>query len=207
MANSITTPKQTKQQLKTGNFIAIMAVVTVLVLLGTGYLIKGLSQSLLLNQKIIAKKTVASNALQGDVTAAKNLSAEYAALGAQVKIIDGALPGTADFSGIANAVEAMAGASGMQYKDVAASSAIATTATATTTSSAPTLGTQGITIGVAGSYAALNRFLGALEASVRPIRVNYVTISGTSAQLNATIDATTYYQSPSTFSVTMEDVK
>jgi Tfp pilus assembly protein PilO len=208
MATNITTPKQTKQQLKTSNYIAIVIIVSVLVVLGSGYFIKSLSSGLILNQKIIAKKSVASNTLKTDISAAKSITQQYSDLGSQVKTIESALPGTADFSGIANAVEAMAGASGMQYKDVAAASNIATSAVGTTSSKgAATLGTQGITITVSGSYAALNRFLSALESSARPVRVNDISISGTSAVLNATIDATTYYQSPTTFTVTSEDVK
>jgi Tfp pilus assembly protein PilO len=211
MAKTKTAPKQ-KQEMKTSNYIGLLIVISILVILIGGLVAKNLSSKFLLNQKIVSKKNTAQQVLAADVQSAKNITQQYQALGAQAQSINDALPPDADIPGLANIVEAMAGISGVQYSTVASSASSTVVAAApavasTTSSSSATPVAVPISITATSSYANLTRFLTALESSSRPIHVTDIQLSGTSASLNVTINAITYYQAPVAFSVTKEVVK
>lgn len=63
------------------------------------------------------------------------------------------------------------------------------------------------TIVAAGSYEQIATFVKNLERSIRPIQVDTFDIRGTSTNLQATIELTTYYQPAKKFTIVEEELK
>jgi len=197
-----------KQQMKNSNYIALLAAVTILVILVGGLLAKNFFASFLLNQKILTKKNAAQVILSSDVGAANSITQQYKALGSQTQIVADSLPNDADIPGLANAIESMATTAGVQFTNVGdtvtalttvpVGSATGSTASTTTAAATPVP----ISIGVTTSYNNLNHFLSLLESSSRPIVVSSIQLTGTNSKLLATIVATTYFQTPVSFNIT-----
>ncbi len=201
-----------KQEMKIGNYIALMIAISIVVVLVGGILIKSLGTSILLNQRVISKKQAAQSTLAADVIAANKITQQYKSLGDRAKLADDALPTSPDIPGLSNALEAMAGVSGVQFTDVSTTNVGGAASAATATGAAGSLSSSGsiplpITITATSSYANLNRFLTAIESSLRPITITGLELTGTDAKLNITISANTYYQNPVSFSISKVTVK
>jgi Tfp pilus assembly protein PilO len=204
-----------KQEMKTSNFIGLLAVITILVVLVGGLVAKNLATSFLHNQRIISKKNLAQKTLAADAVNAKTVTKQYQDLGTQQQqLLVDSLPADSDIPGLANIMEAMGGVSGVQFLSVSSTGsavgevAPVTGASPTATGSLTTAASQvPISITFQSSYANLDRFLASLENSSRPITVSSIQLTGTSSKLNVTLSATTYYQTPVTFSVTKEAVQ
>lgn len=210
---------KSKQEMKTGNYIVLLSVITILVVLVGGLAAKSLGEDLLHNQRVITKKGLAQKTLTADVLSAQAITNQYQALAGQQQLVADALPNESDLPGLASAVQAMAASAGSQLLDVSQSNDTGTsTATTTGTSasgSAATISSASsnaptplpISITATTSYTSLPAFLAAIEGSLRPIKVSDIQLSGTNNALNITISATTYYQTPVTFTIGKETVK
>jgi Tfp pilus assembly protein PilO len=203
-----------KQEMKTSNYIALLIVISILVILVGGLAAKSLGEDLLHNQRVITKQGAAQKILAADVLSAQSITNQYQTLGAQQQLINDALPNESDLPGLANAVAAMAASSGSQLVDVSADTSGTTTSTpaagtgATGVSSSSAAATPvPITLSATTSYTSLPAFLSAIEGSLRPIQVSDIQLGGSNNSLNVTIDATTYYQTPVSFTIGKETVK
>ena len=194
-----------KQEMKNSNYIALLAVITILVLLVGGLLAKNFFATFLLNQKVISKKNTAQVTLAADVTAAHTITQQYQALGSQATTVSDSLPSDPDVPGFANAIESMAATAGVQFTGVVSgATAVPIASVGGTTASTTTVAATAVplTINMTASYANLNHFLSLLESSSRPVVVSSITLTGTNSKLVVTLTATTYYQTPVSFNIT-----
>lgn len=65
---------------------------------------------------------------------------------------------------------------------------------ATTTSADPTPQEIKVTVTVVGSYDQLTAFIRDLELTIRPVKINTMSVTGSDANTRATLELTTYYQ-------------
>jgi Tfp pilus assembly protein PilO len=195
--------------MKNSNYIALLVAISVVVILVGGLAVKKLGTDFLHNQRIITQKNKAQTTLSADVISAKAITNQYQTLGSQTQTIHDALPTENDLPGLANAVEAMGTATGASLTDVndTASTTGATTAAPATGANSNAATALPVSIGMDVSYTNLDRFLAALESSVRPIQVSSIQLAGTNASLVVTVNATTYYQPPVSFKIGEETVK
>jgi Tfp pilus assembly protein PilO len=204
-----------KQEMKNSNYIALLAVVTILVLLVGGLLAKNFFASFLLNQKVLTKKNAAQVILASDVNAARNITVQYKGLGSQAQTVADSLPSDPDIPGLANAIESMAATAGVQFTSVGdgvtasptAPAAAAGTPGAVTATTSTAATAVPITISITTSYNNLNHFLSLLESSSRPIVVSSIQLTGLNSKLIVSITATTYYQNPVSFNITKVGVQ
>jgi Tfp pilus assembly protein PilO len=66
---------------------------------------------------------------------------------------------------------------------------------------------QRFTIIVTGNYESIRRFVGDLERSIRPMKVETIGVGGSEQSLRATLQVVTYYQSAKTADVTKKAVR
>jgi Tfp pilus assembly protein PilO len=194
--------KSTKN-VSTTNFIALMLVISLVVVIGGGFAGYSLVKNIVHTKHILDKKTVAKKTLDQNVVAARTLVSEYDAATANKNLLSNALPVEADFPAFANAVEMIAGVSSVKLSGIGTGLSGSGAPSAETASVVP----MPIKLSFTSSYANLSRFLTGLESSARPIHISGITMSGTNQNLSVSLDATTYYQNPAAFSITMEAVK
>jgi Tfp pilus assembly protein PilO len=198
---------KTTKEMKTSNYLALLVVITIIVLLVGGLVVKSLATSFLQTNRVIGKKNAVQVVLATDVTNAKAITRQYEDLNGQKSVIANSLPGDSDIPGFANALEAMSSHEGVQFlgvSTVAATTGIKQLGGVNGMSAATSLP---VTITINSSYDNLSHFLVSLESSSRPVVVSGLSLTGTNAKLSVTINATTYYQAPVTFSVTKEAVQ
>jgi Tfp pilus assembly protein PilO len=63
------------------------------------------------------------------------------------------------------------------------------------------------TIAVAGTYPAVQNFIGTLDKSIRPMHLKTLTLAGEDDKLTASITAVTYYQPAKTLNIETKEVK
>jgi len=117
----------TKQTLSTNRVIALSAIITLIVVVGSGVFAKGLIAQLILSGKVLTKKQAASDTLQRNLDARQALQANYAALGTASSLVLNALPNTPDFSGLSSLMESLSAQSGVQLRSIAPSQTAAPT--------------------------------------------------------------------------------
>lgn len=208
--------EQKTESVPMATYMIVAIVGTILIAVISAYAGYNIFKQAQLNQKVISAKGKADKALQQKVEDAPKLIQAYKDLGDRKKLIEHGLPTSADFPQIVSIASAVATTSGATLMSVSPSSSDATAAAATTTAtgapapaSAVPAGpsTTSYSITVKGNYGQLITVFKGLETSVRPMRVTSIELAGTSAQLNATITVTTYYQGKATVEDTTEVVK
>lgn len=207
MASSNSATKVTRRQafansLSTSNLIAIsilIAIVSVVLALILGRM---LVNNLMLNSRVISKKTAASRQINANYDALKGLQDEYNSLGATRDKIAAALPNRPSLPELWSMFENIGNESGVTTTSLST--------TATEDVEAPAGGeaqSLNVVLSVRGSYDAVQKYLKNLEISSRPVRVTNVTLSGTSSVIQASLNATTYYQGPADLTVGSEVVQ
>lgn len=199
------TKPTTKPSLSNNNFI-IMALLITLVVLGITVLVgKGLVTTIILDTKVIAMKNTAKNQLTDNLKAAPQLVDAYNKLeGTKITIAD-ALPNTSDFSGLIALLENMAGVSGVELKTV--SPETTGDVVGPTTGDIPLAQEFKYTVTMSGSYDSLQKFLSAVENSVRPMKVTTLQIAGSGSELTFGLSLSTYYQDIAKIPYKLEVVK
>lgn len=209
--------EQKTESVPMATYMIVAIVGTILIAVMSAYAGYNIFKQAQLNQKVISAKGKADKALQQKVEDAPKLIQDYKDLGDRKKLIEHGLPTSADFPQIVSIASAVATTSGATLMSVSPSSSDAATAAAaaTTASGAPAPtsvapagpSTTSYSVTVKGNYSQLITVFKGLETSVRPMRVTSIELAGTSAQLNATITVTTYYQGKATVEDTTEVVK
>lgn len=209
MANKATTKKATvsKRQafansLSTSNLIALsilIGVVSVILALVIG---KMLVSSMMLNARVIGKKSTASKQINANYDALKGLQDDYNSLGSIRETATTALPTKPDLPQLWAMMENIGNSSGVATTSVnSVATSDAEAAAGSPVQSLP------ITVSVQGSYAAIQTYLQNVELSTRPLRVTNVTLSGTNNTVQANLSITTYYQGPANLNVGSEVVQ
>ncbi|MDQ3093598.1 MAG: hypothetical protein M3Q70_00265 [bacterium] len=127
------------------------------------------------------------------------------------RIILDALPSQNDFPGLASSLEKLIQTQGgLSISNLGGSdTGTAVTPGIDAVALAPASGPQTVIIplGINSTYAQLQTFVRSLEASIRPIYVDRLSIGGSDANMSLNLDLTTYYQPEKTFTVRSEVVK
>ena len=199
-----------KQQLTNGSYFAVLALITVIVLLVTYLLAKNFYSTITLNANVLSKKTAAADILDSDYHNAKLLTNSYSSVSSQKTLVNDSLPSDTDIPGTASILQAIASNTSTVFSGVALSTqstpGTASSVMATTKAGAGLAIAVPITISAQASYANLDQFLTGIESSSRPLQINSLGLSGTNQALKINITATTFYTAPITFKVPMETV-
>lgn len=204
------------EKLKGNNLYVVLMLVSLLVLGITALVAKSLIVTIVRDTKVVSAKSKAKSQLSADLTAAPQLVDAYSGLGSQAQVLSDALPSTADFPDLIVALQNMTTESGLQLKSVSPTdSTTATTTpvapTATTSSSAgpvpPAPQSYAFTVTVGGSYTGVQKLLGAIENSARPMRVEGVQLSGSGTAISGEINLETFYQAKAQLPFGEETIK
>lgn len=176
------------------------------------------------NNKILGKKYTAAQTLANNVTNAQKLKTEVDNLIANqdlasvktnpddpnIKSVLDALPTTFDPSALATSLQqVILSRSGVSIESISVPPDTDTSATPAASTSAATTGPQEIKFSfvVTGTYDKIKALVIDLERTIRPIRINDMTLNGSDSNLRASFDASTFYQPSQTVKLGTETVK
>lgn len=181
-------------------------------------------QLLYQNRIVQAKKTTLSQ-LKKDFSAAQNLETAYQAYistpqnviggnpsgsgpndGDNGKIVLDALPGQYDFPALATSLTKLLSGQGVKIQSISGTDdEVAQSEQAQTATPQPV--PMPFQVSANGNYQAIVNTAKTFEASIRPIQVQTITLSGDDANLNLTLAAQTYYQPQKTFNLSTKVIK
>ena len=181
-------------------------------------------QLLYQNRIVQAKKTTLSQ-LKKDFFAAQNLETAYQAYistpqnviggnpsgsgpndGDNGKIVLDALPGQYDFPALATSLTKLLSGQGVKIQSISGTDdEVAQSEQAQTATPQPV--PIPFQVSANGNYQAIVNTAKTFEASIRPIQVQTITLSGDDANLNLTLAAQTYYQPQKTFNLSTKVIK
>lgn len=174
--------------------------------------------------KVISQKVTAKKQLQSNLEARDRLVSQYKLFvgsstnaiggvsegssdrdGDNAKIILDALPSKYDYPALATSLEKLLSSSNLTISDISGTDDELNQAAGSTNTPAPV--DMPFTIAFEGTPQNASNFLGVLQRSIRPIKVQQVTITGNDAKLSTNIVAKTYYQPEKNLSIKSEVVK
>jgi Tfp pilus assembly protein PilO len=197
-----TTKKAFASNLSTSNLIALAILVGILSVVLALIIGRMLVESMMLNSRVISKKTAASKQINANYENLRSLQSQYSELGATRETITTALPTKPSLPQLWAMMENIGNSSGVS------TSSVNTVATSDAEASAgSTVQQLPITVSVQGSYAAVQDYLKNIERSTRPLRVTNVTLSGTNNTTQANLTIITYYQGAANLNVDSEVVQ
>lgn len=199
---TITRRQAFANSLSTSNLIAVAILISVISIILALVIGKMLVDGMMLNARVIGKKSAASKQINTNYDNLKNLQNEYNSLGALRDTATTALPTKPDLPQLWSMMENIGNSSGVATNSV---NSVATSDTDAQPGSA--VQELPITVSVQGSYAAIQSYLQNLELSTRPLRVTNVTLSGTNNAVQANLTITTYYQGAADLNIGSEVVQ
>ncbi len=174
--------------------------------------------------KAISQEKQAQTKLQADLSARTNLANAYQAFtntpqnvlggnpsgtgnqdGSNSKIILDALPSTYDFPALATTLEALIKSQNLQITSITGTDEELTIQSGQTAS--PTPVAMPFQISVSGSYQSVQNLISIMQASIRPIQIQTVNLTGSESNMTAAISAQTFYQPEKAFSITQQEVQ
>jgi cell division protein FtsB len=181
------------------------AVATVCIVLGINFI-----QRIVYNGKIINEISQTKSTLDKNLATVNSLKANVNKLEANqnlialensgdtaFQVVIDALPTEDNRTGLASSIqEKILVSSGVQVEQVSVTdSGVAVETTDSTTQSSVKPTPQTITFGfvINGDYDSIRGALAAIEKTIRPIKIDVMSVTGTSDALQATFTATTYY--------------
>jgi hypothetical protein len=171
------------------------------------------------NNRILGAKYTAIDTLTQNITNAQKLKTEVDSLVANIdlasvktnandsnlKSILDALPTVSDPAAMATSLqEVILNSSGVTIETITVPQETVDTASAEVP---PSPQEMKISFIVSGSYDKIKALMNDLERTIRPIKVSGLNLSGSDANLRATIEATTYYQPSKTVTAETEVIK
>lgn len=174
--------------------------------------------------KVISQKVDAKKQLQANLEARDKLVSQYKLFvgsstnaiggvtdgnsdrdGDNAKIILDALPSKYDYPALATSLEKILSTSGLNITDISGTDdEINQNASSSNT---PTPIDMPFTISFEGQPQNSKDFLGVLQRSIRPIKIQQITITGNDAKISTNIVAKTYYQPEKNLSIKSEVVR
>ncbi len=183
-----------KKTASTNNYLALMALICVMVIGITLYVALNLGKTAYMQTRLIAKKVDVQNKYDDKITNATELIDEYHGLGQRRVLIEHAIPNTPDFPQIVSLIEFAATSAGVNVKainpDTVAQQASDVTQQSTGAAAVPV----SFSIEVQGSYEKILGLLKNMELSVRPLRVTAAEFKGNDEVLRVTLQVETAYQ-------------
>lgn len=178
--------------------IAVAIVFLVFSLVATQALYKQLKYQ----NKVIGLRNQAVKQLEKNISATKELEAQYIAFDtspesiignsdSNSKVVLNALPSKYDFPALATSLEGLLNTSGVTISSITGTDD-QVTAEQSSTSPKPT--EIPFTIIAKGSYASVQTLIKNIERSTRPIKINTIAFTGTDNEISVEIIGVTYYQ-------------
>ncbi len=151
---------------------------------------------------VISLRSQAVKQLEKNISATKELEAQYIAFDTAPESITGnadpnskvvlnALPSRYDFPALATSIESLLNTSGVSIESITGTD---DQVTAEQSNINPKPIEIPFTITAQGSYGSIQNLVKNIERSTRPIKINNVSLKGTDGNMQATINGTTYYQ-------------
>jgi hypothetical protein len=175
--------------------------------------------------KVISQEKQTQTQLQTDLSARTSLVNAYQAFtntpqnvlggnpsgtgsqdGSNSKIVLDALPSTYDFPALATTLEALIKSQNLQISSITGTDE-ELSQQSNQTSATPVPVAMPFSFSVTGSYQALQNLIGIMQASIRPMQIQTLDMTGSESDMTATITAQTYYQPQKTFTVTQQEVQ
>jgi len=175
--------------------------------------------------RVISTKKVALKTLKEDIVATKDLTTSYQAYintsqnaiggdpngqgpqdGNNAKIIIDALPSSYDFPALGTSLENILTNQGQQIQSISGIDDAINQANSQTSSN-PTPQPMPFELAVKGNYDGMRNVLAAMERSIRPIKVQSITMTSSQNELTMTVVAQTYFQPQKSLNITTEVVK
>lgn len=184
--------------------VAISAVVVVFSLVSVRFLWQRKSY----NDRVITAKTEARDQLQSNITNIGQLAEQFEALNSSPTTnstaILHALPPTYDYSALATSIQSLAERSGVRFVGSIGPDQSASAVTSAVTSQPQPIP---LSLQVNGSYDNVVKFIKNLELSIRPISVISTTYTGTNNNIQAILQAETFYQPARLLDVTRRQIQ
>jgi Tfp pilus assembly protein PilO len=175
--------------------------------------------------KVISHEKLAQTQLETDLGARTSLVNSYQAFintpqnvlggnpsgtgsqdGSNSKIVLDALPSTYDFPALASTLEALIKSQNLQISSITGTDEELTEQD-NQSSASPVPVAMPFSFSVNGSYQDVQNLISIMQASIRPIQIQTIDISGSQSDMTATIAAQTYYQPQKVFTVTKQGVQ
>ncbi len=173
--------------------------------------------------RVITEKEAARTQLQTNVAAVDSLVNSYKAFvgtsenviggsssgkgdrdGDNAKIVLDALPSKYDFPALATSLEKILKSGDYTIGSITGTDDEVNQQATQLTSTTVEIPFQ---ISASGSYASMQKLVGSLESSIRPFSVSKISFTGSDKDLQAQIDAKTYYLPEKTLRITTKEVK
>jgi hypothetical protein len=189
------------------NYLLIMIGVSVLVVGASVVIGRGQVVDIVQQINIQNAKNKANNQLDADSKSAAQLITNYQNLDAPTKaLIADSLPQTADQPGFLVILDSMAKQAGLTLRTYSPAQ-LFTSGLPAAGSDMPAAQTMDVSLSLTGNYTALNKMLGLIEQSSRPIRVNGIQVSGSGGSLSIQLSVTTYFQDKASLPFKSEELK
>ena len=125
--------------------------------------------------------------------------------GDNAKIVLDALPSKYDFPAFATGIENILKARNYKITTISGTDDELSQSQATQTAVQPVEMPLGLA--VSGNFTEVQSFLETLQASIRPLKIDSLTINGTDDALSVTVASKSFYQPKKTFKITYKEVK
>jgi Tfp pilus assembly protein PilO len=206
--------------------VVIVVTVSVAVFLTIFALVasRSLVSQMAYQSRVIKAKSLARETLKSNLTARDQLVSQYQAFvgtttnvingsstgtgdrdGDNAKIILDALPSKYDYPAVAASLEKLVEQNGLLITSITGTDD--EVAQSTTDVSAPQPVEMPFQVSVEGAMKSTAKFFDALQRSIRPIKVQTVTITGNDAKITTTVSASTYFQPEKNLNIRQEVVK
>lgn len=198
-----------KRTTSVNNYIALMAFLSLMAVLVTGFILNSLGRDFIMNTKVVIGKQKAVSDLDKKIENAKSLVESYEDLGSRRDLIEHAMPNTKDFPQMVTLINNAAQSAGVRVEALNPNPpSFAGTAAESTSASGESQAVEyKFGMDVEGSYPRIRDFIRNLELSARPIKVDSISIRGNGEALNVSMIATTYYQAEANLEDKKEPVK
>lgn len=210
---------------KTNSRIVVYTSIAAFMVVFTLVASKTLISEAMYQNRVISAKKVAVAQLKTDVQSTSNLVTAYKAFvstpqnvlggdpngtgpkdGDNAKVVLDALPSKYDFPALATSLEKMLTGQNVQIQNITGTDEEATQSS-NDSSSNPTPVPMPFQISVQGDYQSIQNLIGAFNASIRPVQIQTMDISGNEGSMTLTLTAQTYYQPEKVFNVSTKVVK
>lgn len=158
------------------------------------------------SNRVIERKNQANTTLEANVAALPALSQNFQTLvanGPAPKDVLRALPTSDEFADFGKELEAVASLAGSQLTAVVKVG----DQSATALTGVPTPTAMAVEVTVVGGYLNLVKFVGMLEQTARPVRVDHLVFSGAEPSVTLNLGLTTWWQAPTIVGNDKEQIK
>ncbi|MGD0284504.1 MAG: type 4a pilus biogenesis protein PilO [Candidatus Saccharimonadales bacterium] len=222
-------PKITTKRLKldqTNTIIVVTISIAAIVAVFTIVASKTLLSQYSYQKRVISAESTSESLFKADATAANNLSSSYLSFissstnvlggsssgtgtndGNNAQIVLDALPSKYDYPGLLSSMEQVLSSNPNTTLSSIGGTDEQLTQQSNQTSIHPSPVAMPFNFSVTGPYANVQTLIETLQRSIRPISIQTIDLSGSDAQLTASVTANTYYQPEEIFNISSESIK